>query len=51
MNFFKNGNGSVPETYTEWAKGRYSLYMKLFYEQELDYPYNKELYEKIKKEF
>ncbi len=51
MNFYYNGNGSVPDSYSEWAKKRFSLYMKLFYMQDLDYAYDNELYEKIKLEF
>lgn len=31
MNFYNNGNGNVPESYAEWAKKRYYLYMKLLY--------------------
>ena len=48
MNFYYNGNGSVPETYTSWAKERYSLYVKLFYDETIDIPYNEEIYNKIK---
>lgn len=48
MNFYINGNGSVPETYTEWAKERFSMYMKLFYDEDLGIKYNEDTYEKIK---
>lgn len=49
--FFENGNGNVPESYTEWAKRRYSLYMKLLHNQDIDFEYSKEDYEKLKKYF
>ena len=48
MNFYYNGNGSVPDSYAEWAKERFSLYMKLFYNKDLSIPYNFETLEKIK---
>jgi hypothetical protein len=51
MNFYYNGNGSVPETYTEWAKKRFSLYMKVFYDEDLDFEYEQEDYELIKQYF
>lgn len=48
MNFYYNGNGNVPETYTEWAKKRFSLYMKVFYDEDIQFEYNKEDYELVK---
>lgn len=48
MNFYYNGDGSVPASYSDWAKERFSLYMKLFFDEELKTPYNKDTYEKIK---
>ena len=36
MNFYKNGSVDVPITYVNWAKKRYSLYMKLFYDEDID---------------
>jgi len=49
MSFYNNGNGSVTETYTEWAKNRYAIYMKLYYNEDIDFDYDKELYEKLEK--
>ncbi len=40
MNFYYNGNGNVPPTYAEWAKKRFALYLKIFYNEELDVEYN-----------
>lgn len=34
-NFYYNGNGNVPQTYTEWAKKRFALFMKVFYEEKI----------------
>lgn len=48
MNFYYNGSGAVPASYSDWAKERFSLYMKLFYNEELNIPYNQETYTKIK---
>lgn len=48
MNFYYNGDGSVPASYSVWAKERFSLYMKLFYNEDLSVDYNKDTYEKIK---
>lgn len=48
MNFYNNGNGSVPDSYADWAKERFSLYMKLFYNEDLSIPYNIKTYNKIK---
>jgi len=48
MNFYYNGNGSVPNSYAEWAKGRFSLYMKIFYDENIDFEYDQEIYNKIK---
>jgi len=51
MNFYHNGDGSVPATYSVWAKERFSLYMKLFYNEDLTIPFNQDTYEKIKPYF
>lgn len=51
MNFYYNGNGNVPETYTEWAKKRFSLFMKVFYNEDINFEYGQEEYESIKKYF
>jgi hypothetical protein len=50
MNFINNGSGSVPTTYSDWAKERYSLYNKLFYNENIDFKYDETAYEAIKKE-
>ncbi len=51
MNFYHNGDGNVPKTYTEWAKKRYSLYVKFMKQEvEVNYEYDKEVYNAIKKE-
>ena len=47
MNFHQNSNHSVPESYAEWAKKRYYLYMKVFYGQDIG-EYDKEAYELLK---
>lgn len=51
MNFYYNGDGSVPVSYSEWAKERFSLYMKLFYNEDLNVPLNQDTYNKIKPYF
>jgi len=51
MNFYYNGNGTVPVSYVDWAKERFSMYMKLFYNEDLNQTFNQDIYEKIKKEF
>lgn len=48
MSFINNGNGNVPKSYVDWAKSRYAIYMKVFYNQEIDIPYDDEYYKKIK---
>jgi hypothetical protein len=48
MNFYYNGDGSVPASYSVWAKERFSLYMKLFFDEDLTVAYNQETYDKIK---
>lgn len=48
MNFYYNGSGTVPASYADWAKERFSMYMKIFYNEDLATPYNKDTYEKIK---
>jgi len=48
QNFVNNGNGSVPDSYAEWAKKRYSLYMKIFYDIEIGVSYDEPAYKKIK---
>ena len=51
QNFVNNGSGNVPLTYADWAKERYSLYMKLFYNEDLTIMYNEETYNKLKEFF
>lgn len=51
MNFYYNGNGNVPSTYTEWAKKRFSLYMKVFYNEDIEFPFEQEDYELLKQYF
>jgi hypothetical protein len=51
MNFYYNGNGNVPPTYTEWAKKRFSLYMKVFYDEDIEFEYDQKDYELLKKHF
>ena len=48
MNFYNNGHGEVPLTYVEWAKKRYSLYLKFFYNKEIDVEYDKKDYQLLK---
>ncbi len=51
MNFYYNGNGNVPSTYTEWAKKRFSLYMKVFYNEDIEFAFEQEDYELLKQYF
>lgn len=51
MNFYYNGNGNVPPTYTEWAKKRFSLYMKVFYDEDIEFEYDQKDYELLKQYF
>lgn len=51
INFYYNGNGNVPPTYTEWAKKRFSLYMKVFYNENIEFEYEKGEYEILKTYF
>jgi len=51
MNFYYNGNGNVPPTYTEWAKKRFSLYMKVFYNEDIEFEYEEDDYKLLKKYF
>lgn len=51
QNFVNNGNGNVPATYTEWAKKRFSLYMKVFYDEDINVEYDQSDYELLKKYF
>lgn len=51
MNFYYNGNGNVPSTYTEWAKKRFSLYMKVFYNEDIEFPFEQKDYELLKQYF
>lgn len=44
MNFYNNGDGNVPHTYTSWAKSRYALYVKLFYNEDINIPFNNDDY-------
>lgn len=48
-NFYYNGNGSVPDSYAEWAKKRFAMYMKVFYNQDIKIEFDNEVCEKIKK--
>jgi hypothetical protein len=49
LKFIKKGNGSVPDSYAEWAKKRYNIYAALFLFEEIRDD-NKEDYEKFKQE-
>lgn len=49
MNFYINGSGNVPLTYVNWAIPRYSLYTKLFYNEDIEIKYNEDDYNIIKK--
>ena len=51
QNFVNNGNGNVPVTYTEWAKKRFALYMKVFYNEDIEFEFEEEDYELVKKYF
>lgn len=51
MNFYYNGSENVPPTYTEWAKKRFSLYMKVFYNKDIEFEYEQDDYELTKKYF
>ena len=51
MNFYYNGNGNVPATYTEWAKKRFSLYMKVFYNEDIEFEYEEDDYKLLKEYF
>lgn len=51
MNFYYNGNGNVPLTYTEWAKKRFSLFMKVFYNEDIDFEYEENDYKLLKEYF
>ena len=51
MNFYYNGSGTVPVSYSDWAIERFSLYEKIFYNEDLKVLYNTDTYEKIKKYF
>lgn len=48
MNFYYNGSGSVPTSYSDWAKERFSMYMKLFYNEDLSIKYNIDTFNNIK---
>ncbi len=48
MNFYINGNGQVPDSYANWAKERYALFVKLFYDEDLiNIKYDEKIYNKI----
>jgi hypothetical protein len=49
QNFVNNGPGNVPTTYVDWAKERYALYMKLFYNEDVGVSFDEEIYETTKK--
>lgn len=51
MNFYYNGDGSVPVSYSGWAKERFSMYVKLFYNEDLTVMYNEDTYNKLKEFF
>lgn len=48
MNFYNNGNKNVPSSYADWAKERYALYVKLFYDEDIEINFNKKTLELIK---
>ena len=49
QNFTNNGPGNVPMHYVDWAKERYSMYMKLFYNEDVGDGFDQENYEIVKK--
>lgn len=49
LNFINNGSGNVPASYSDWAKERYNLYSKLFYNEETG-NYDELAFEKMSKE-
>lgn len=49
LNFTRNGSGNVPHSYSEWAKGRYNLYSKLLYREDIG-NYDEAAFEKMSKE-
>lgn len=51
MNFYYNGSGSVPKSYVDWAKERFSMYMKLFYNEDIEVKFNENTFNILKKQF
>lgn len=51
LNFYTNGNGNVPASYADWAKNRYALYSKLFYNEDLYVHYDETAYKTLKPYF
>ena len=49
QSFVKNGAKNASNSYVSWAKERYALYMKLFYNEDVGINFNKEVYEIVKK--
>jgi hypothetical protein len=49
LNFHKNGSGNVPPSYSDWAKGRYNLYSKLIYKEDVG-EYDVQAFEKMSEE-
>lgn len=46
--FYETGSGNVPASYADWAKERYSLYVKLFYDETINVPYNQNHFDLLK---
>jgi len=40
MAFHENGDGNVPKGYVDWTKSRYSLFSKMFYNEDIGIPYD-----------
>lgn len=49
LNFTNNGSGNVTPTYSDWAKGRYNLYSKLIYKEDIG-EYDLQAFEKMSEE-
>jgi hypothetical protein len=47
MNFYNNGSGFVPTSYSNYAKERYALYNKIFYNETINIPIDEEKYKAI----
>lgn len=48
MRFYFNGQELAHQSYVDWAKEKFALYYKIFYDIDIDVSYNKEIYKKIK---